>query len=69
MSELRNRIRQAIANHPNVSLVGLHNLLSSDKKSIKEELKQMKLDGLLETTGRYYKLKPMYTQQVIHFSE
>lgn len=62
---LRENLRRAIANHPNVSLQGLCSLVSSSKKEIKAELKAMKQDGLLEVAGRYYRLKPLYTQLTI----
>lgn len=62
MSEIRNQIVIALANHPLIGVRGLCSLLSSDKGPVVEEIKKMKKEGLIEMNGRYYKLKPMYKQ-------
>lgn len=62
MSETRNQIIVALANHPLIGMRGLCNLLSSDRKTIVKEVVQMKKEGIIEMKGRYYKLKPMYKQ-------
>jgi hypothetical protein len=62
MSEIRNQITIALANHPLIGIGGLCNLLSFDKGLIVNEVILMRKEGLIEMRGRYYKLKPMYKQ-------
>lgn len=62
MSEIRNQITTALANHPLIGIRGLCNLVSFEKGPIIKEIILMKKEGLIEMKGRYYKLRPMYKQ-------
>lgn len=62
MSEMRNQIQTALANHPLIGIQGLSSLLCFKKSEIAKELKQMKSEGVVQVRGRYYKLRPLYKQ-------